>query len=171
MSREFSDKNRRLGELISSSVSKRTNTATNGFAVGSPSLIDDTAVWGDGLPFQILGPKGVKTHKDRLESVIIDPTNIPGIIHEFFSDGKSYDSLREDVNFVDQISKGYCDGMYIVFREKRVTNQDRHQPYQIWKIMLCLINQNRQIKYLCQKEKDNSNCDHRFQQRNFFNIF
>lgn len=109
--RTFSDKNKRLAELVSSAISTRTGTSTGANT--------DKDTYLDGLPLFILGPTGAYTKwKDDAtkteylpESKINPGTSIPGILNEYFTKGVNYPDTEKDTFFVEKISYGYCDGI------------------------------------------------------------
>lgn len=113
--RPFSDKNKRLAELVSASISRRTNSTTVG-SVGAPVIGLDNTIGGCCGPLFVLGPQGVRTIESKPESKIERATQIPGILSEFFSNGLSYDDIRNNADLVVKISIGYCDGILLFLR-------------------------------------------------------
>lgn len=115
--RTFSNLNQKLAEIVSAAMSKRTSSATTG-RIGQSDISEDIHAGGCCGPLYVLGPQGVRTIETKPESEIQRASQIPGILSEYFSNGLSYDSIKNNTELVEQISKGYCDGILLYLADK-----------------------------------------------------
>lgn len=110
--RSFSNNNYTIAKTITSTISLRTfdpffkRGSFDQYGVGL-----DKYAGGCCGPLYLLGPKGQRTIAEIPESEIIEPTEIPGILVEYFSNSIPYDSIMNNNELSDAISKGYCDGI------------------------------------------------------------
>lgn len=112
---EFNQKNEILAQFVSSSISLRTGHSTKGLtSVGSADLALDSTAGGGSGPLYILGPKDELSNPPNEDSKITTPTNIPGILNEYFTKGILYNNVNTAL--VDKIALGYCDGILSYFK-------------------------------------------------------
>lgn len=102
---------KKLAEFVSSAISTKTDTSTDG-KIGSPDIDLDIYTAGIiGTPLYILGPTGAKTNPANNLSAIKAETKIPGILNEYFTYGRKYSDIITDFTFTDKLAAGYCDGI------------------------------------------------------------
>lgn len=106
--RNFSNLNLDIAKTITSTIS--LNTGDPLFRTG---IQLDKYAGGCCGPLYLLGPKGKRTIEDIPESEIIEATEIPGALVEYFPNGVSYDNIKNNDQWVDRIAKGYADGIVL----------------------------------------------------------
>lgn len=107
----ISSEAKKLAEFVSSAISVKTNTSTNG-KIGSNDIdLDIYTADIIGTPLYILGPTNAKTNPASSLSIIKEGTKIPGILSEYFTYGRKYSDIINDFPFTDKIAAGYCDGI------------------------------------------------------------